>query len=149
MAYRLLADLVLLLHLGFVLFVAAGALLLLRWRRLAWVHLPAAAWGMAIAFGGWVCPLTPLENWLRQQGGQSGYQGSFIDHYLMAILYPQELGRGGQVTLATTALLVNLLLYAWAFWPGREDPMRRDGEDAARDRGSAEVSPGPAAEDNP
>jgi len=89
MSARLLADVVLLLHLGFVLFVAAGALAVLRWPRLAWLHLPAVAWGVGISFTGAVCPLTPLEQWLHTRAGQHGYAGGFIEHYLLGIVYPE------------------------------------------------------------
>jgi hypothetical protein len=113
MSARLLADAVLLLHLGFVLFVAAGALAVVRWPRLAWLHLPAVAWGVAISFTGAVCPLTPLELYLRARAGQHGYAGGFIDHYLLGIIYPEGLTRGLQVGIGVAALGVNLAAYAW------------------------------------
>jgi hypothetical protein len=80
--YGMLADLVLIVHLTFIAFVVCGGWLALRWRRLPWVHLPTAAWGAGIEFGGWFCPLTPLENWLRRAAGAAGYAGSFVDRYL-------------------------------------------------------------------
>src|SRR4026209_2306265 len=80
MPFRVLADATVVLHLGFVLFVVLGGLIVARWRRVAWGHLPAAGWGAWIEFGGWVCPLTPIENWLRQQGGGTTYTSSFIEH---------------------------------------------------------------------
>jgi hypothetical protein len=89
MNYRTLADLTVLLHFGFVLFVVVGGLLVLRWPRLRWMHLPAAVWGVLIEFFGWICPLTPLENHLRDLRGQSGYAGGFIDHYIVSVLYPE------------------------------------------------------------
>lgn len=112
MIYGLLADAVVLLHFGFVLFVAAGALAVYRWPRLAWLHLPAAAWGIAVAFAGWVCPLTPLENLLRRLGGQAGYEGSFIEHYIVPLLYPAMLTRRMQIILGAVALTVNAVVYA-------------------------------------
>jgi len=111
MSYRFLADLVLVVHLGFVLFVALGGLLVLRWRRVAWVHLPAAAWGALIMFGGWICPLTPLENHFRQLGGEAGYRGGFVEHYVVTLLYPPGLTRGIQVGIGVGVILVNLLVY--------------------------------------
>jgi hypothetical protein len=113
MSARLLADAVLLLHLGFVLFVAAGALAVLRWPRLAWLHLPAVAWGVGISLAGAVCPLTPLEQWLRARAGQHGYAGGFIEHYLLGIVYPEGLTRSLQVGIGLAALGVNLAAYAW------------------------------------
>ena len=88
MGFRIFADATVVLHLGFVLFVIFGGLLVARCPWIAWIHLPSAAWGAWVEFAGWVCPLTPLENWLRQQGGGPGYTSSFIEHYLMPILLP-------------------------------------------------------------
>ena len=110
--YSLLADAVLVLHFAFVLFVAAGGLLVLRWRWLAWLHLPAAAWGIAIEFAGWICPLTPLENRLRALAGEAGYHGDFVARYLVPVIYPEGLTRGAQVALGATALLLNVAVYA-------------------------------------
>lgn len=111
MTYRLLADATVVLHLGFVLFVVGGGLLVWRHPRLAWLHVPAALWGALIEFAGWVCPLTPLENWLREQGGQQAYATSFVEHYLMPVLYPQALTREVQWVLGGVVLLVNGILY--------------------------------------
>jgi hypothetical protein len=110
--YRLLADATVVLHLAFVLFVVAGGLLLLRWPKLAWLHLPAAVWGALIEFAGWICPLTPLENWLREQGGQQAYSASFVEHYLLPVLYPQSLTRPVQWVLGGVVVLINVILYA-------------------------------------
>ncbi|HET9151332.1 MAG TPA: DUF2784 domain-containing protein [Gemmatimonadales bacterium] len=111
MLYGMLAEAVVLLHLGFVLFVIFGGLLAFRWRRAPWFHLPAAAWGALIEFAGWICPLTPLENWLRRLGGQSGYQGGFVEHYILPVLYPRGLTRNVQVLLGTLVVLFNLAIY--------------------------------------
>lgn len=111
MIYRALADLVLTLHLGFVLFVVFGGMLVMRWRRLAWIHIPAAAWGVIIEYAGWICPLTPLENSLRARGGEAGYAGGFIEHYLLPALYPQGLTRGTQVVLGSLVLMINAAAY--------------------------------------
>jgi hypothetical protein len=110
--YRALADVVLTLHLGFVLFVVLGGLLVLRWPRLAWVHVPAAVWGVLIEYGGWICPLTPLENLLRSKGGVAGYSGGFVEHYLLPTLYPRGLTRGTQLVLGTLVLMINVVAYA-------------------------------------
>lgn len=107
----MLADLVLLLHGAFVLFVVLGGFLVLRWPRLAWLHLPAALWGAAIEFGGWICPLTPLEVTLRRRGGEGGFEGGFIEHYVTAALYPEGLTRPVQLVLGVVVVLVNVCLY--------------------------------------
>ena len=112
MLYRRLADLVVLLHFGFVLFVVLGGLLALRRPRLAWVQLPCAAWGVLIEYVGWVCPLTPLENLLRRRGGEATYRGGFVEHYIAGVLYPAGLGRTGPILLGTLVLVVNLAIYA-------------------------------------
>src|SRR5688500_11336520 len=91
MIYRILADIVLLVHLGFVLFVVLGGLFVVRRRRLMWLHVPAAVWGALIELAALRCPLTPLENGLRQRAGEGAYAGDFIEHYLVSILYPREL----------------------------------------------------------
>ena len=83
MLARIAADVLVVLHLGFIVFVVGGGLLVLRWPRLVWVHLPAAVWGVLIEFGGWICPLTPLENSLRRAAGEEGVRGSFIERYVM------------------------------------------------------------------
>jgi hypothetical protein len=110
--YRALADLVLLFHLAFVVFVVLGGLLVLRRPRLAWLHLPCAAWGVLIEFAGWVCPLTPWEVSLRLRSGEAGYAGGFIAHYVTRALYPAGLTRGVQVLLGAVALLLNVAVYA-------------------------------------
>jgi hypothetical protein len=109
--YGLLADVVLVVHLGFVLFVVLGGLLALRWPGFAWLHVPAAAWGALIEFSGGVCPLTPLEQRLRRLGGEAGYSGEFIDHYVRTLLYPDGLTRSTQFVLGAIVLLVNLIIY--------------------------------------
>ena len=111
MLYRGAADLVLVAHLAFVAFVAVGGLLVLRWRRLAWIHVPVALWGMAIAYIGFICPLTPLENQLRRLGGEAGYHGGFIEHYVTAALYPAGLTREAQLVLGALVLALNLAVY--------------------------------------
>ena len=111
---RATADLVVAVHAAFVVFVVLGGLLVARWPRLAWVHAPAAAWGTFIEFRGWICPLTPLENYLRERGGSSAYEGQFIEHYVMPLLYPRHLTPHVQIWLGSFALAVNVLLYSRA-----------------------------------
>ena len=111
MPYGLMADLVLVAHLAFVVFVVLGGLLVWRWRRLAWVHVPVALWGAAIAVVGFTCPLTPLENRLQRLGGRAGYQGGFIEHYVTALVYPAGLTRGAQIVLGAGVLALNLAIY--------------------------------------
>ena len=111
MIYRALADLLVLLHLGFILFVVLGGLLVLRWPRLAWAHLPCAIWGVLIEVYGWICPLTPLENRWRIRGGLEGYDEGFIEHYLLPIIYPPGLTRQVQLILGAAVLLINLAVY--------------------------------------
>jgi len=111
--YRLLADLVLLVHAFFVAFVVLGGLAVLRWPRIAWVHLPVVAWGAGIEFMGGICPLTPLENHWRRLAGEQGYGGGFVEHYLLAALYPDGLTRGVQVALGLVVLAVNAAIYGY------------------------------------
>lgn len=111
MLYRLLADLVTLLHLGFVVFVVLGGTLAFVWPKVSWLHLPAAAWGVWIEFSGRICPLTPLEIWLRQQGGAAGYEGGFVEHYLIPVLYPASLTSGVQILLGSVVVVINLAVY--------------------------------------
>jgi hypothetical protein len=111
MIYRLLADLVVVIHAGFVLFVVLGGFLLRRWPKLIYAHVPAAIWGVMIEFAGWVCPLTPLENYFRELGGEATYEGSFIERYILPVLYPHELDRNTQLLLGVLALAVNVAAY--------------------------------------
>jgi len=111
MSYVLLADLTLLVHALFVLFVVLGGVAVLRWRWLARVHLPAAVWGVLIELGGWVCPLTDLENHFRRLGGESGYSGTFIERYLEPVLYPLGLTQRSQIIFGFAAFLINLAIY--------------------------------------
>jgi hypothetical protein len=116
MAYRALADVVLVLHFAFIVFVVLGGLLALRWPRVAWLHLPAVAWGAYVIIAGEICPLTPLEMSLRVRGGEPGYEHSFIERYLMPLVYPDAvqgtMGRGLQVALGVVVILINVIAYA-------------------------------------
>jgi hypothetical protein len=109
------ADLVVILHLAFVVFVVAGGLLVLRWPRAAWAHLPAAVWGVVIELTGWICPLTPLENWLRARAASEVYAGDFVARYVVPTLYPEGLTRRSQLLMGGAVLLLNVAIYAIAF----------------------------------
>lgn len=111
MPYRLMADLLVVIHLAFVGFVLFGGWLVLRRPRLAWLHLPAAVWGAGTEFAGIICPLTPLENWFREQAGQDAYRASFVEHYLIPVLYPESLTREVQWALGAVVVLVNGAVY--------------------------------------
>ena len=115
MSYSFLADLVVLLHACFVLFVMLGGFLVLWKSYLAWYHLPAVIWGACIEFLGWVCPLTPLENILRDRGGEAGYSTGFVEHYIVPVLYPAALTRKMQIGLGIFVLGVNTAVY-WTLW---------------------------------
>jgi hypothetical protein len=111
----ILADFLVLLHLLFVVFVVAGGFLLLRWPRIAWLQVPAAVWGAYIEISSGICPLTPLENHLRALGGEAGYSVSFVERYLMPILYPANLTVPIQIVLGGLVVAVNLAAYALAY----------------------------------
>jgi hypothetical protein len=111
--YLLAADAVLVFHFAFILFCTLGALLALRWRWILWLQIPAAAWGFYVELSGRICPLTPIENAFRRRAGQSGYQGDFIQHYLLATIYPDGLTRHIQFALAAGVIGVNLSVYLW------------------------------------
>ncbi len=115
MLLRFLADALVVLHAAFVLFVISGGFFALRWRRLAWLHLPAALWGAVVEFMGWICPLTPLENHFRQLAGESGYQAGFIEHYVVPVLYPAQYTPTLRVTLGALVVLLNAAAYAVYF----------------------------------
>ena len=116
MLYKLAADAVVLIHFGFVLFVVAGGLLVFRWRWVALLHLPAVVWAVLLEFRGWLCPLTPLELSLRAAGGQAGYSGGFVAHYILPVLYPAELDRILQMALGSFVIAVNVAVYGWLLW---------------------------------
>jgi len=120
--YRFLADAVVVIHFGFVLLVVAGGFLVLRWPRAAWIQFPAAVWGVLVEWSGWICPLTPLENWLRAHGDAVGYTGGFVERYFLPVLYPASLTRGVQILLGAAALAANLIAYALVLT--RSNPFR-------------------------
>ena len=124
MAPRLLADAVVLLHAAFVAFVVLGGFLVLRWPWMAWVHVPATAYGFLVEAAGWVCPLTPLEVWLRHRAGEAGYAGGFVEHHLIPLVYPSPFPRSLAWTLAGVVLAVNALSYGLFLgrrWRARQD----------------------------
>ncbi len=115
MTALLLAELIVVIHFAFILFVILGGLLVLKWRRLAWVHLPAAVWGAVVEAMGWICPLTPWENHFRVQAGQQGYSGDFISHYLLPLIYPADLNLDLQLALAGFVVMINGIIYIFVF----------------------------------
>ena len=119
MLFRLLADALVSLHVAFVVFVILGGFLALRWRRIAWMHLPAALWGAIIEFAGWVCPPTPLEHHVRRLAGQGGYAGGFIEHYLIPALYPAAYTPGLRITLGVIVVGLNGIAY-WLYFRRRK-----------------------------
>ncbi|HEY7791074.1 MAG TPA: DUF2784 domain-containing protein [Vicinamibacterales bacterium] len=118
--YLVLADLIVCIHIAFVVFVIGGGLLVWRWRWVAWLHLPAATWGAAVELTGWMCPLTPLENALRVRAGATAYRGDFVAHYLLPVLYPADLTREVQFGLAALVIAVNVVAYWWVWRPNRK-----------------------------
>ena len=124
MIYRLAADLVVLLHFGFIVFVVAGGFLTLKWPRVAWLHLPVVAYGALIEFFSWVCILTPFENWLRARSGASGYDTSFTEHYLLPVIYPGILTYRLQVILGISVIGINLVAYAMLYRKLKEQRTR-------------------------
>lgn len=121
MAWRALADAVVLFHLLFVAFAVGGGLLAFRWRWMPWLHLPALGWAAFVEFTGRICPLTPLENHLRAAAGAEAYAGGFVEHYLLPVLYPAGLTRELQWTLGAGLVAFNLAVYALLAWR----PLRR------------------------
>jgi len=119
MLWRMAADALVLVHLGFILFVLLGGLLLLRWPRLFWLHLPAVVWGIVVECLHLGCPLTPWENQMRRMAGQAGYEGGFIEHYLIPLIYPAGLTLQIQLWLGAIVVLVNLIVYVWLIWRWR------------------------------
>src|SRR5688572_19848270 len=111
MFYRWLADAVVVLHGTFVVFVLVGGFLALRWPPLRWIHVPAAVWGVLIEYAGWVCPLTPLENVLRERAGEAGYTGGFVEQYVLRALYPDHLPSSIRWVLGSIVLTVNVAAY--------------------------------------
>lgn len=114
--FQLAADLVVLFHLCFILFSLAGGVLSFYEKKWAWVHIPTALWAGFVELSGWICPLTPLENWLRLRAGQAGYKGSFVEHYILPLIYPGAMTRTQQILLAIVVLLLNAFIYFAVFF---------------------------------
>ncbi|MGO9444349.1 MAG: DUF2784 domain-containing protein [Thiobacillaceae bacterium] len=115
MRYLILADVVVMIHLGFIAFVMLGGLLVFRWHRILWLHLPAALWGALVEFAGLICPLTPLEGHLRRAGGQAAYAGDFVGLYILPLIYPASLTRELQIALGLLVSMINAIVYL-AVW---------------------------------
>ena len=107
---------VVLIHLCFIAFSVLGGFLVLKWRWCVCFHIPAVLWAALIEFRGWLCPLTPIENWLRQAGGAAGYKAGFIEHYIVPIIYPSSLTQKMQITLGLLVLTINLCIYGWVWY---------------------------------
>ena len=119
MSYRLMADIIVVIHFAFTIFVLLGGILTIWWRKVIWLHIPAAVWGALIEFAGWICPLTPLENRLRAKGGQAGYPGGFVEEYVLPVIYPAGLTREIQIILGIFVITVNLVIYWKVFFKYR------------------------------
>lgn len=117
--YHILADVIILIHFLFIILVIAGGLLVIRWPKIAFVHLPAAIWGAVVEIGGFICPLTPLENYFRQLAGENPYEGDFIAHYLSQIIYPENLTATMQLILGIFVIVINIIFYALAIHRNR------------------------------
>lgn len=128
MLASLAADLVVLIHFAFIVFVIAGGWLVLRYPRVAWLHLPVVAWGAGIELVGWICPLTPLENALRRAAGEAGYSEGFMEHYLLPLIYPAGLTHEIQIGLGLFVLIVNALIYGIVVLHRRRDLRRGAGD---------------------
>lgn len=111
MLYKFLADIVLILHLFFILFVLFGAILAFKFPKIVWFHLPIATYGALITFYRWICPLTPLENYFRALAGEQGYEGGFIAHYILPVIYPSGVTTGLTITMGLTVIIWNGIIY--------------------------------------
>ncbi|MBN1380220.1 MAG: DUF2784 domain-containing protein [Deltaproteobacteria bacterium] len=119
MIYQIVTDLIVILHLLFICFALAGGLLVLKWRHIAWLHLPAVLWAACIEFVGGICPLTPLENWLSARSGGSVYLLDFIEQYILKLIYPESLTPHMQIVLGLMVIFVNGVVYLWV-WYGKK-----------------------------
>ncbi|MGP8154022.1 MAG: DUF2784 domain-containing protein, partial [Smithella sp.] len=109
--YNVFADAIVAAHFLFIAFVICGGLLVIRWPRMAFVHLPAAIWGAAVEIFAWICPLTPLENHFRNLAGGGSYSGDFITRYLLLIIYPENLTINIQYVLGGLVIFINIIFY--------------------------------------
>lgn len=113
MLFALGADLLVIIHLGFIVFVVLGGLMLIKWPWLIFIHFPAALWAVLLEFQGWICPLTPMEQTLRRMAGQQGYSGGFIQHYIVPVIYPASLEENIQFILGVLLIVINVIIYLW------------------------------------
>ncbi|MCD4742705.1 MAG: DUF2784 domain-containing protein [Desulfobacteraceae bacterium] len=125
MIYRIAADLIVLIHFAFILFVVAGSFLVIKWHKVSLLHIPAAVWGVLIEFTGGICPLTPLENKLRLAGGEAGFSGGFIEEYIVSIIYPNDLTRGLQILLGSIVIVINVSVYGYLLWKRKVKALNR------------------------
>lgn len=116
MGYKVAADAVILFHLAFIAFVVAGSILVFRWPKVAWFHIPMFIWGALVEFTGWICPLTPLENRLRLAGGDAGYAGGFVENVIVPVIYPIDLTRNMQLILGSAVIVINAAVYGSLLW---------------------------------
>lgn len=116
MFYRLAADILVVIHVLFILFVVLGGFLVLKWGWVKYLHIPCAIWGALIEFAGWICPLTPWEIELRWKGFQEGYKGGFISHYILPLVYPDELTRELQIFFGAIVVVINISIYGWIIY---------------------------------
>ena len=130
MLTRVVADFIIIIHFGFIVFIVLGGLLVFRWPKLMWLHLPAVAWGVVIELAGFICPLTPLENRLRIAAGESGYSSGFIDQYLIPVVYPDGLNRPTQIALGALVISINLVLYGVVVAKRKRNKRKRNKENA-------------------
>jgi hypothetical protein len=122
--YNVLADAIVITHFLFIIFVVGGGLLVIRWPKIAFVHLPAAVWGAAVELFGWICPLTPLENRFRDLAGETSYSGDFIARYLLPVIYPENLTTSIQYLLGGLVIAVNVIIYVIAIRKHRKTVCR-------------------------
>lgn len=120
MYYKLAADLVVIIHFAFIIFAILGGLLVLYRRWIAWFHVPAGMWAAAISFGGWICPLTPIELSLRQSAGQHGYEGGFVEHYIIPVIYPEAYTPQLAILLGVGVIIINVIIYGFVFYKWRK-----------------------------
>ncbi|MFZ3055781.1 MAG: DUF2784 domain-containing protein [Smithella sp.] len=118
--YTVLADAIVLAHFLFIAFVICGGLLVIRWPRIAFVHLPAAVWGATVELFGWICPLTPLENHFRNLAGSNTYSGDFIFRYLVPVIYPENMTASLQQALGVLVIVINIIFYTIAIRKHRQ-----------------------------
>jgi len=113
--YNIAADIVVFVHFTFIVFVLVGGVLVFKWRRLIWLHIPSAIWGAMIVMVGWICPLTPIENRLRHAGESETYTRSFIEHYLVPVIYPSGLDREMFIVMGMVVIVINVIVYIMLF----------------------------------